>query len=55
VSCTSIEEASEGFENYIRVKKLGDVHLVTTDLDWVIVRPRTLSDEPGTGPHVAVG
>ncbi|RXT51250.1 NAD-dependent dehydratase [Bosea sp. Tri-44] len=43
------EKPSEAFENYIRVKKLADAHLVATDLDWVIVRPGTLSDEPGTG------
>ncbi|MYZ45255.1 SDR family oxidoreductase [Schauerella aestuarii] len=42
---------SEGFENYMAVKKRADVYLVDTDLDWVIVRPGTLSDEPGTG-HV---
>lgn len=42
---------SEGFENYMAVKKRADVYLVDADLDWVIVRPGTLSDEPGTG-HV---
>jgi len=42
---------SEGFENYMAVKKRADVYLVDTDLDWVIVRPGTLSDEAGTG-HV---
>jgi uncharacterized protein YbjT (DUF2867 family) len=43
------EKRSEGFENYIHVKKLADAHLVASELDWVIVRPGTLSDEPGTG------
>ncbi len=43
------EERSAGFENYMRVKKLADAHLVATDLDWVIVRPGTLTDAPGTG------
>ena len=42
-------EPSEGFEHYMRVKKTADVHLVATDLDWVIVRPGTLRDEPGDG------
>ena len=37
----------EGFEHYMRVKKSADAHLVSTDLDWVIVRPGTLRDEPG--------
>ena len=44
-------DRSAGFENYARVKKLADAHLVASDLDWVIVRPGTLSDDPGTG-HV---
>jgi nucleoside-diphosphate-sugar epimerase len=42
-------EPSEGFEHYMRVKKTADVYLTRTDLDWVIVRPGTLRDEPGTG------
>lgn len=44
----------EGFEHYMRVKKSADVHLVGTDLDWVIVRPGTLVDEPGDG-YVTAG
>lgn len=40
---------SEGFENYMRVKRLADVRLVNSALDWVILRPGTLTDEPGTG------
>ncbi|MFI9507624.1 NAD(P)H-binding protein [Nocardia sp. NPDC052566] len=40
---------SEGFEHYMRVKKTADVHLTRTTLDWLIVRPGTLRDEPGTG------
>jgi uncharacterized protein YbjT (DUF2867 family) len=43
------EETSEGFENYIAVKKRADVHLVESDLDRVIVRPGTLLEDPGTG------
>ena len=42
-------EPQEGFEHYMKVKKSADVHLVATDLDWVIVRPGTLLDEPGDG------
>lgn len=41
--------ASEGFEHYVRVKKSADVHLTRTGLDWLIVRPGTLLDGPGTG------
>lgn len=40
---------SEGFEHYMRVKKTADVHLTRTALDWVVVRPGELWDEPGTG------
>lgn len=47
-------ERSEGFEHYMRVKKAADVYLSHTDLDWVIVRPGDLLDEPGTG-HVSAG
>jgi uncharacterized protein YbjT (DUF2867 family) len=37
------------FEHYMKVKRQADVHLATTDLDWVIVRPGTLTNAPGTG------
>ncbi|WP_198083899.1 SDR family oxidoreductase [Variovorax sp. E3] len=43
------EQVSQTFENYMRVKKLADVHLAESDLDWVILRPGTLVDAPGTG------
>lgn len=39
---------SEGFENYIAVKKKADAYLVSTDLDWLILRPGTLTDEMGS-------
>ncbi|MGQ0845142.1 MAG: NAD(P)H-binding protein [Sporichthyaceae bacterium] len=42
-------EPREGFEHYLRVKKAADAHLVRTGLDWLIVRPGTLRDEPGDG------
>ncbi len=42
-------EPSEGFEHYMRVKKSADVHLTQTDLDYIIVRPGTLTDEPAQG------
>jgi uncharacterized protein YbjT (DUF2867 family) len=47
-------ERSAGFEHYMHIKKAADAHLVTTDLDWVIVRPGTLTNEPGTG-RIAAG
>ncbi|TCP84175.1 nucleoside-diphosphate-sugar epimerase [Sphingomonas sp. PP-CE-1A-559] len=42
-------DRNEGFENYSRVKKLADAHLVASGLDYVILRPGTLSDDAGTG------
>ncbi|MGA5441567.1 NAD(P)H-binding protein [Streptomyces griseoincarnatus] len=42
-------EAGEGFEHYIKVKKSADVYLARTELDWLIVRPGTLLDTPGSG------
>ncbi|MDX3313287.1 NAD(P)H-binding protein [Streptomyces sp. ME08-AFT2] len=42
-------EGGEGFEHYIKVKKSADVYLTRTDLDWLIVRPGTLLDTPGSG------
>lgn len=43
------KQVSETFENYMRVKKLADVHLAQSDLDWVILRPGTLLDASGSG------
>lgn len=42
-------EVSDTFEHYMAVKKRADVHLAESDLDWVILRPGTLLDAPGTG------
>ncbi len=42
-------ERREGFEIYIRVKKLADAYLVASNLDFVIVRPGTLNEDRGTG------
>ena len=42
------QQTNEGFEHYMRVKKAADVYLTATDLDWVVVRPGTLTDGPGT-------
>jgi uncharacterized protein YbjT (DUF2867 family) len=53
-------ERSPGFEHYMAVKRSADVALAASDLDWVILRPGTLVDSPGTGrvhlgPAVAYG
>lgn len=42
-------DRSDGFENYMAVKKRSDVYLAGSGLDWVIVRPGTLLDEDGVG------
>lgn len=42
-------ETTERFQNYLRVKKRADAHLTESGLDWVILRPGTLTDLPGTG------
>lgn len=39
----------EGFEHYIRVKRGAEIYLTRTDLDWIIVRPGHLLDDPGDG------
>ena len=52
---SALPEASRGnspgerFEHYLAVKKATEVHLCRTDLDWLIVRPGALTDEPGSG------
>lgn len=42
-------ERKEGFEHYIRTKRMADNALAATDLDWVILRPATLVTEEGSG------
>ncbi|MHA7189557.1 NAD(P)H-binding protein, partial [Arthrobacter sp. MDT2-16] len=42
------------FDHYIAVKKEADVALTKSDLDWVIVRPSALQNEPGAGT-IALG
>lgn len=39
----------EGFEHYITVKKKADIELSESGLEWVILRPSALKNEPGTG------
>jgi uncharacterized protein YbjT (DUF2867 family) len=42
------------FEQYMIAKKSAESRLIETDLDWVVIRPSALNDEPGTG-RVDVG
>ena len=39
----------EGFAHYLWVKKQAEIYLTRTTLDWIIVRPGHLLDEPGDG------
>lgn len=39
----------DGFDHYIHVKKTADNALTRSGLDWVILRPAALLDEPGSG------
>ncbi|WP_019630866.1 SDR family oxidoreductase [Actinomadura atramentaria] len=42
-------DASEQWAAYVRAKHAAEVDLRSRDLDWVILRPGTLTDDPGTG------
>jgi uncharacterized protein YbjT (DUF2867 family) len=42
-------ESDEVFQVYLRAKAAADAYLREQDLDWTIVRPGRLTDEPGTG------
>ena len=39
----------DSFEHYIAAKKKADVEVVNSKLDWIILRPSSLKDVPGTG------
>lgn len=43
------ESPGPEFEHYMAAKRAADAHLSGTDLDWLIIRPGTLTDDPGTG------
>ena len=47
-------ESDDVFQVYLRAKKAADDDLRARDLDWTIVRPGRLTDEPGAG-RVQVG
>jgi uncharacterized protein YbjT (DUF2867 family) len=44
----------DSFEHYISAKKKADVEVVNSGLDWIILRPSSLKDDPGTG-RVSLG
>jgi uncharacterized protein YbjT (DUF2867 family) len=47
-------DSDEVFAVYLRAKKAADDDLRARDLDWTVVRPGRLTDDPGTG-RVQVG
>lgn len=42
-------ESEDVFQVYLRAKAAADAYLREQDLDWTIVRPGRLTDDPGTG------
>jgi len=53
VSAIRVDEADpdsdDVFQVYLRAKAAADAYVRDQDLDWTIVRPGRLTDEPGTG------
>lgn len=53
VSAINVDEADpdsdEVFQVYLRAKADADAYVRAQDLDWTIVRPGRLTDDPGTG------
>lgn len=47
-------DLEDDVEYYFAVKKRAEITLTRTDLDWVILRPSLLTDEPGRG-RVSLG
>lgn len=43
------EDADETWKAYVAAKRDADVALRNSDLDWTILRPGLLTDDPGTG------
>lgn len=42
-------DVGEVWRAYVEAKRDADAHLRETDLDWTVIRPGSLSDDPGTG------
>lgn len=58
ISATGVDRADldsdDVFQVYLRAKKAADDDLRARGLDWTVVRPGRLTNDPGTG-HVQVG
>ena len=46
---SSRTHADEVWTAYVHAKTAADEHLMAQDLDWTVLRPAALTDEPGTG------
>ena len=46
---SDVEHAGEAMRPYLQAKKDADDALMASGLDWTVVRPGRLTDEPGTG------
>jgi uncharacterized protein YbjT (DUF2867 family) len=47
-------DSDDVFQVYLRAKKAADEDLMARDLDWTVVRPGRLTDDPSTG-RVRIG
>ncbi|MGI8458698.1 MAG: SDR family oxidoreductase [Propionibacteriaceae bacterium] len=47
------EHSTEIFQVYLRAKSEADAYVRASELDWTVVRPGGLTDEPGTGTVTA--
>ncbi|MCG1010754.1 SDR family oxidoreductase [Salinicoccus sp. ID82-1] len=43
------KDMPDSFEFYMKMKRKADAGLAKSSLDWTILRPGTLTDDPGTG------
>lgn len=43
------EQGGDSMGAYLRAKSEADAYLTATDLDWTVVRPGSLTNDPGTG------
>jgi uncharacterized protein YbjT (DUF2867 family) len=43
------DEGPESMRPYLEAKAQADAHVMATDLDWTVVRPGGLTNDPGTG------
>jgi uncharacterized protein YbjT (DUF2867 family) len=43
------EQGGDAMGGYLKAKAEADAYLTATDLDWTVVRPGSLTNDPGTG------